>query len=92
MQMGTPAEIQEYLSKIPPKESISEQWCVQIFTHMLMKHRIILVTDGIDEETVRRVNMIPAKTADEALEMAYGIKGRNASVVAIPDGVAVMAV
>ncbi len=92
MQMGTPAEIQEYLSKIPPKESISEQWCVQIFTQMLMKHRIILVTDGIDEETVRRVNMIPAKTADEALEMAYGIKGRNASVVAIPDGVAVMAV
>ncbi len=92
MQMGTPAEIQEYLSKIPPKESISEQWCVQIFTQMLIKHRIILVTDGIDEDTVRRVNMIPAKTADEALEMAYKIKGRSASVVAIPDGVAVMAV
>ncbi len=92
MQMGSPAEINEYLSKIPPRESISEQWCVQVFSQMLMKHKIILVTDGIDEETIKKINMIPAKTVDEALELAFGFKGADASVVAIPDGVAVMAV
>lgn len=92
MQMGTASEIQRYLSSIPPKESISEQWCVQIFSQMLMKHTIILVTKGIDPETIRKINMIPAGSVDEALEIAYGIKGKNASVVAIPDGVAVMAV
>ena len=36
--------------------------------------------------------MIPASTPDEALEIAYGIKGKDASVVVIPDGVSVMAV
>ncbi|MDO5544439.1 MAG: nickel-dependent lactate racemase [Eubacteriales bacterium] len=91
IQMGTPAEIQAYLSRIPPKESISEQWCVQIFTQMLLKHPIILVTDSLDPELVKRANMIPAKSPDEALEIAYGIKGRDASVVVIPDGVSVIA-
>lgn len=91
IQMGTPSEIQAYLSNIPPKESISEQWCVQIFTQMLLKHPIILVTDCLDPKLVKRANMIPAKTPDEALEIAYGIKGRDASVVVIPDGVSVIA-
>ena len=92
MQMGSPEQIQNYLASIPPKESISEQWCVQIFTQILLKHTIILVTDQLDPELVRRINMIPAKTPDEALQIAYGIKGRDASVVVIPDGVAVIAV
>ena len=91
MQMGTPRQIQEYLSAIPPRESISEQWCVQIFSQMLMQHTVILVS-GLDPEMVRKINMIPAKTPDEALEIAYQLKGRDASVVAIPDGVAVIAV
>lgn len=91
MRMGTPEEIQAYLSGIPPKESIPEQWCVQIFSQMLMKHRIILVSDGLSDETIRAVNMIPARTPDEALAMAYEMKGADAGVVVIPDGVAVIA-
>ena len=43
-------------------------------------------------ETVKRCNMIPASTPDEALEIAYQMKGRDASVVVIPDGVSVLAV
>lgn len=92
MQMGTPEEIQSYLAKIPPRESISEQWCVQIFSQMLLKHKIILVTEHLEESLVRKINMIPAKTPDEALQIAYRIKGVDASVVVIPDGVAVIAV
>ena len=41
---------------------------------------------------MKRCNMIPAKDPDEALEIAYGIKGRDAKVVVIPDGVSVLAV
>ena len=36
--------------------------------------------------------MIPAATPDEALEIAYRMKGKDASVVVSPDGVAVLAV
>lgn len=56
------------------------------------KHKIILVTTYMSPEEVRSANMIPAKTPDEALELAYAIKGKDASVVVIPDGVSVLAV
>jgi nickel-dependent lactate racemase len=92
IQMGTPEEIDEYLSKIPPKETIPEQWCPQIYARILRKHKMILVTTYLEPEVVRKCNMIPAKTPDEALEIAYELKGKDASVVVIPDGVSVLAV
>lgn len=92
IKLGTPEEIDDYLSKIPPKETIPEQWCPQIYARILKKHKIILVTTYMSPEEVRSANMIPAKTPDEALELAYAIKGKDASVVVIPDGVSVLAV
>ena len=92
IQMGTVDEIDGYLSKIPPKETIPEQWCPQIYARILKKHPVILVTTYLTPEEVRRCNMIPASTPDEALEIAYSMKGKDAKVVVIPDGVAVLAV
>ncbi len=90
--MGTPEEIDSFLSAIPPKETISEQWCPQIYARILKKHAVILVTTYLDHELVRRANMIPASSPDEALALAYELKGKDARVVVIPDGVAVLAV
>ena len=89
---GTVDEIDEFLSKIPPKETIAEQWCAQIYSRILKKHKIILVTTYLDHEMVRKANMIPASSPDEALAMAYEMMGKDARVVVIPDGVAVLAV
>jgi len=90
--MGTVDEIDAYLSKIPPKETIAEQWCAQIYSRILKKHKVILVTTYLDHDLVRKANMIPASSPDEALELAYGMMGKDARVVVIPDGVAVLAV
>lgn len=92
MLSGTSKEIYEKLMSIPPKETIPEQWCAQIFSKMMLKHKIILVTDYLKPDLIRRLNMIPASTPDEALEIAYAIKGKDAQVVVIPDGVSVIAV
>ena len=89
---GTVDEIDSYLSTIPPKETIPEMWCAQIFSRILKKHKVILVTTYLDHEMVRKANMIPASSPDEALEMAYQMMGRDAEVVVIPDGVAVLTV
>ncbi len=91
IQMGTPEEIDAYLSTIPAKETIPEQWCPQIYARILHKHPMILVSN-LDPATVRRCNMIPAASPDEALALARDIKGASARVVVIPDGVGVMAV
>ena len=92
IRMGTPDEIDAYLAKIPPKETIPEQWCPQIYARILKKHKVILVTQHMDHEEVKAANMIPASNPDEALEIAYKLKGKDASVVVIPDGVSVLAV
>lgn len=92
IKMGTVDEIDGYLSRIPPKQTIPEQWCPQIYARILKKHPVILVTTYLDHDEVRKANMIPASTPDEALEIAYQMKGRDAQVVVIPDGVSVLAV
>lgn len=89
---GTVEEIEENLSKIPPDKTIPEQWCAQIYSRILKKHKIILVTTYLDPDLVRKANMIPASSPDEALAMAYELKGKDARVVVIPDGVSVLAV
>lgn len=90
--MGKVEVIDAYLAGISPKETIAEQWCPQIYARILKKHPLILVTTFLDHEEVTKANMIPATTPDEALALAYKMKGQNAKVVIIPDGVSVLAV
>ena len=90
--LGSPEEIDAYLARIPPKETIAEQWCAQIYARILKKHPVILVSAYLDQRLVQAANLIPASSADEALEIAYGMRGRQARVVVIPDGVGVLAV
>ena len=92
LQRGTPDEIDRYLSEIPPQKTIPEQWCAQVCVRVLRRHQVILVTTFLNHDEVRKANMIPASTPDEALEIAYRLKGEQASVVVIPDGVSVLTV
>ena len=92
IQRGTPDEIDRYLSSIPPEKTIPEQWCTQVCVRVLRKHPVILVTTFLSHDEVCKANMIPASTPDEALEIAYRLKGEQASVVVIPDGVSVLTV
>lgn len=87
---GSAEEIDQKLSRISPRDTIPEQWCAQIYSRILKKHRVILVTTHLDHELVRRANLVPASSPDEALALAYGIKGKDAGVVVIPDGVNVL--
>lgn len=92
MLSGTVAEIHQRIMSIPDKETIPEQWCAQIFSEMLMKHKIILVTTNLEPDMIRNVNMIPSTSVQEALSLALELKGEDAQVVVIPDGVSVIAV
>lgn len=92
MLSGDIYQITETLSKIPPKNSIPEQWCAQRICKTLFRHKIIVVTTYLDHELLRRANLMAASSLDEAMEMAFAIKGKDASVVVIPDGVAVLPV
>lgn len=89
MTMGTPEEIENYLSGIPAAKTIPEQWNVQIYVRAQKEHTVVLVSDMLPPEKVRAANMIPAKTPDEGLAIARQLAGEDARVVVLPDGVAV---
>ncbi|MBQ3728633.1 MAG: nickel-dependent lactate racemase [Spirochaetales bacterium] len=73
-------------------ETIPDQWEAQILLRILMKARVILVSQAPDE-MIKAMHMIPAHDIKSAMDMARDIIGRtDVSVTAIPDGVSVMVV
>ena len=71
-------------------ETQPDQWQTQIFIRVLQKATVIFVSEAAPE-TVEVLHMIPAKSLDEAMEMAKKLAGKeNPTITAIPDGVAVM--
>ena len=90
MQSGTPEQIDARLAAIPADQTIPEQWCAQIYARILRRHRLILVSDGLDPDLVARLNMTPAPTLADALALARRLKGPDARIIVIPDGVNVV--
>ncbi len=73
-------------------ETVPDQWQTQIFLRILKRATVIYVS-GVEDALVRDLHMIPAHSMEEALAIAKTtLKAENPSIVAIPDGVAVMVV
>ncbi|MCQ2444553.1 MAG: hypothetical protein MJ061_03565 [Mailhella sp.] len=87
---GSPEEIRDRLASIPPEKTIPEQWSMQVFLRTLLSHPVIFCGSALEPETVRRAHCISAATAREALDIAFSMKGPDAEVVVIPDGVSTM--
>ncbi len=71
-------------------ETVPDQWQTQVFLRVLKKATVIYISE-MEEKTIEKMHMIPAKNIDEALNKAKKILGKeNPTVVAIPDGVSVI--
>jgi nickel-dependent lactate racemase len=76
--------------KTPKENTRIDQWQSQIFARVLKHARVIYVSDAPDD-MVRDLHMSPARSLEEAVKLAEEMLGNpQASIVAIPDGVAVM--
>jgi nickel-dependent lactate racemase len=76
--------------KTPRETTRVDQWQSQIFVRVLKHARVIYVSAAPDK-MVGDLHMIPAHSIPEALKKAEEILGNpQASIAAIPDGVAVM--
>lgn len=85
-----PQEILKNVRNIKKEDTIPDQWEFQILARILEKFTVIMVTDECDPKMITNMHMKHAYNFDEALQMAYQIKGENAKVVVIPDGVSVI--
>jgi nickel-dependent lactate racemase len=76
--------------KTPRENTRVDQWESQILARILKHARVIYISDAPDE-MVRDFHMTPAHSIDEAIKKAEGMLGNsNASITAIPDGIAVI--
>jgi nickel-dependent lactate racemase len=80
----------ETFQKTPKELTRVDQWQSQIFARVLQHARVIYVSAAPDK-MVRDLHMIPAHSLEEAVKKAEELLGNpEASITAIPDGVAVM--
>ncbi|MCG8400695.1 MAG: nickel-dependent lactate racemase [Firmicutes bacterium] len=83
-------QVMDMIMATPMEETIPDQWESQILARVLMKHKVIMVTDQCDPALITGMKMLHAATFDEALNTALRIKGKDARITVIPDGVAVV--
>lgn len=67
-----------------------DQWCSQILARIVRKHPVIFVADPAQKEMIEGLKMTYAPNLKTAYEMARKIKGEDASVTCIPNGVSVV--
>ncbi len=73
-------------------ETEPDQWQAQILLRIRQRASVVYVSDAPDG-MVRDMHMIPAHSIGEAIGIAKEIlKNQNATITAIPDGIAVMVV
>ncbi len=89
-EASSPREVLDSVMKIPRGETKPDQWEYQILARILDRFTVIMVTDQCDPQMIRDMHMEHAYTLDEALEKALAIKGSNAEMTIIPDGVSVI--
>jgi len=76
----------------PKEDTIVDQWQSQIFARVLQHATVIYVSEA-DEQVVRDLHMVPAKSLDEALKIAEEkLDNPEATITAVPDGIAVMVI
>ena len=86
----TPRELLDRIEATPQEDTLPDQWEMQILARILDRFTVIMVTDLCDPQMIRDMHMEHALTFDEALKRAFEIKGKDAKVTVIPDGVSVI--
>ena len=71
-------------------ETISDQWESQVLARILLKYKIIMVTNA-SKEMVENMYMKWASSVAEAIEMADEMLGNRSKITVIPDGISVIA-
>ena len=71
-------------------ETMPDQWMSQIFFRILMRARVIYISE-MDDDVVEKMHMIPAHSIDEAIKKAKDLLAKKeVTITAIPDGVGVI--
>ena len=72
------------------EETRPDQWCSQILARIVRKYTVIFVAEPEQQEMVEGLKMTYAPDLDTAYKLARQIKGEDASLTCIPNGISVV--
>ena len=77
----------DVLKEIRENDPINDQWQAQILAGILEKANVIVVTDGVKRDVIRKMMMESASSLEEALDFARKrVSTKKPRIVAIPEG------
>jgi nickel-dependent lactate racemase len=68
------------------KVRIHDQWGAQVMLRLSQKYTIIVVTNNIDKHILKKMYVEHASKIQEALDMAFKLKGKDSQVNIIAEG------
>jgi nickel-dependent lactate racemase len=89
-EMPSAKALYEQLSAVPQEETKPDQWQAQILARVMAHHDVIVLCDECSRDLINKMGMHAVATPEEAMSLAFKLKGKNATVAAIPDGVSVI--
>lgn len=86
----SPGELLAEIERTPMEQTLPDQWEYQILARILNRFTVIFVAQQSAKQIITDMKMLYAGTVDEALEIALRLKGTNAGITVIPDGVGII--
>ncbi|MBR6239237.1 MAG: nickel-dependent lactate racemase [Clostridia bacterium] len=88
---SSPEALMKEAEDTPQDNTVEDQWQYQILARIMSHFTVIMVSDLKNKTYIENMKMSFAASADEALKLAYNLKGSHAKVNIIPEGVSVIA-
>ena len=83
-------QLYDDIMKVPQNETWPDQWEVQIMARILKRNTVIYVSDPKRKRLLEDMKIRYAADLGEALALARELKGRDASITVVPNGVSVV--
>jgi nickel-dependent lactate racemase len=83
-------EVTNKIAGIPQDKTIADQWEAQILARILIKAKVIIVSDLCDYNLIKDMHMLHCSNIDNAIKMAEDMVGKDSKITIIPDGVSVI--
>jgi len=83
-------EVEDMILKVKMEDTIADQWESQILARILVRHQVLYVADESAKNILEDMHITYVPTIEKALEKALEIKGKDAQITAIPEGISVI--
>lgn len=87
---SSPKETLDKINSIPRDKTVADQWEAQILARILIKHKVIMVSDIQSQKLIEDMHMTYSTSVEEALDKARQQTNADAGIVVIPDGVGII--